>query len=153
MRPHVIQNHRGDPIPCPECGRKFADEQNLARHKQVMHTAKKERRYQCPYAECDKAFNVAKGYLTHLNNIHFNVYFFICGNFCPGAKYKDESNLRSHYRKKHDQIINKPQQPTLEGLLKTMTEEQRVYHESILRACGHYNDIVERVGCGGKFHR
>ena len=56
--------------------------------------------------------------------------------------------------KKHDQKIKGLKPPILEDFLKTMTEEQRVYHESILRASGHYNDLVERVGCGmGKNNR
>lgn len=154
MREHNRKNHRGDPIPCPECGVKFADERNLVRHKRVMHTAKEEMRYQCPYAECNKAFCSPKVFLNHLNNIHFNIHIFFCDYNCPGAKYKDESNLRAHYRKKHDHKLQGHKPPILEDYLKLMTEEQRVYHESILRSSGYYNDLVERVGCGvGKFTR
>ena len=154
MRRHISQNHRGDPIPCPICGVKFADEKNVGRHQRTVHRAKEDMRYGCPYPECDKAFNSTKAFLNHLNNVHFNVYVYLCEYNCPGAKYKDESNLRSHYKKKHDHKIQGMKFPTLEDLLKTMTEEQRVYHESILRASGHYNDLVERVGCGpGKFNR
>ena len=32
MSAHLISKHRGDPIPCPTCGAKFADEKNLTRH-------------------------------------------------------------------------------------------------------------------------
>ena len=154
MKKHIAHNHRGDPIPCSECGVKFADAFNLVRHKREMHTAKEEMPYQCPYVECDKAFHGIKKYFNHLNNIHFNVYAFVCQYNCPGAKYKDESNLRSHYKKKHDHKIEGLKHPLLEDLLKAMPEEQRVYHESMLRSSGYYNDLVERVGCGvGKFTR
>ena len=148
MKKHIAHNHRGDPIPCSECGVKFADAFNLVRHKREMHTAKEEMPYQCPYAECDKAFHGIKKYFNHLNNIHFNVYAFVCQYNCPGAKYKDESNLRSHYKKKHDHKIEGLKHPLLEDLLKAMPEEQRVYHESILRSAGHYNDLKDRLGTG-----
>ena len=148
MGKHLRENHRGDPLPCPECGVNFADKKNLERHKRIMHRAKEQKRYQCPYAECDKAFDEARLYLNHLNNIHFNVYVYICEFNCPGAKYKDESNVRSHYKKKHDQKPQGLKPPTLEELLKTMTVDQRVYHESILQSAGHFKDLVERVGCG-----
>ena len=148
MEKHLRENHRGEPIPCPECGVKFAGERNLKNHKRFMHTAKGQMRYQCPYPECDKAFDVTRPYINHLNNIHFNVYVYVCEFNCPGAKYKDESNVRSHYKKKHDQKPQGLKPPTLEELLKTMTVDQRVYHESILQSAGHFKDLVERVGCG-----
>ena len=142
MKAHMIANHRGDPIPCPICGVKFADETNLARHKRTMHTAKDKKRYQCPYPECDKGFSLTRTFLDHLNNIHFNVYVYICEFNCPNAKYKDESNIRAHYRKKHGQKIQDFKKPGLEDFFRGLTEEERVYHESLLRGSGHYDALM-----------
>ena len=142
MSSHMIKNHRGDPIPCPTCGAKFADEKNLKRHKLAVHTAKEKKEFQCPYPECDKAFVSMDPLFKHLNNIHFKVYFYVCEFNCPDARYKDESNIRAHYKKRHGQKLHGLNNPTLDGYLKTMTEEERVYHESVLCRSEHYKRLA-----------
>ena len=57
-------------------------------------------------------------------------------------RYKDESNLRAHYKKRHGQKLHGMNIPTLEDYLKTMAEEERVYHESILCRSEHYKRLV-----------
>ena len=142
MSSHMIKNHRGDPIPCPTCGAKFADENNLKRHKLKVHTAKEKKEFQCPYPECDKAFVTVDALFKHLNNIHFKVYFYVCEFNCPDARYKDESNIRAHYKKRHGQKLHGLNNPTLDAYLKTMTEEERVYHESVLCRSEHYKRLA-----------
>ena len=36
---HRRKEHRGDPVPCPDCGTMFADRKNMMRHKREMHSS------------------------------------------------------------------------------------------------------------------
>ena len=149
MSGHMIASHRGDPVPCPTCGAKFADEKNLKRHILNLHLAKEKKAFQCPYPECDKAFGAIHSFMSHLNNIHFKVYAYVCEFRCADARYKDESNLRHHYKKRHGQTLHGVNNPSLEEYLRTMSEEDRVYHESILSRSEHYKKLVARKRSGG----
>ena len=72
MKSHMI-THRGDPVPCPECGSMFADERNIKRHMRVVHTPKDKLPFRCPYPDCENAFAYTHSLLQHLNNMHFKV--------------------------------------------------------------------------------
>ena len=39
MEQHRRKEHRGDPVPCPDCGTMFADRKNMMRHKREMHSS------------------------------------------------------------------------------------------------------------------
>ena len=114
-----------------------------------MHLAKEKKAFQCPYPECDKAFGAIHSFMSHLNNIHFKVYAYVCEFRCADARYKDESNLRHHYKKRHGQTLHGVNNPSLEDYLRTMSEEDRVYHESILSRSEHYKKLVARKRSGG----
>ena len=149
MKSHM-RTHRGDPIPCPECGTKFADERNIKRHMKAMHTPKEELPYPCPYPDCERAWEDPNNLLQHLNNMHFKVYVFVCEFGCPLGRYKDQSNLRAHYRKKHGTKIRKAA-ISLREYLDTMNEEERIFHESILNTSEHVGKLYE-INSGNHFN-
>ena len=145
-----MRTHRGDPIPCPECGTKFADQRNIKRHMKAMHTPREELPYPCPYPDCERAWEDPNNLLQHLNNMHFKVYVFVCEFGCPLGRYKDQSNLRAHYRKKHGTKIRKAA-ISLREYLETMNEEERTFHESILNTSEHVGKLYE-INSGNHFN-
>ena len=144
MKSHMI-SHRGDPIPCKECGKRFPDRRNLLGHIRNVHTPKEEMAYQCPYLGCGNGFRSIKKIVTHLNNMHFKAYVYVCEFRCPGAKYKDQSNLRAHYRKKHGQKLTMEAYLSLEHYLKLLTEEEQTYHQSILSKTEYYEKLKKYI--------
>ena len=144
MQSHMI-SHRGDPLPCTECGKRFPDRSNLLYHIRHMHTPKAEMAYQCPYHGCGNAFRSIKKFVQHLNNMHFKAYVFVCEFRCSGAKYKDQSNLRAHYRKKHGQKLTMGAYLSLEHYLKLLTEEEQIYHQSILSKTEYYEKLKKHI--------
>ena len=140
MRSHMA-SHRGDPVPCPQCGKRYPDDRNLLSHIRNMHTPKEEMTYQCPYHACEKGFRSIKKFCHHLNNMHLKAYVYVCEFGCPGAKYKDQSNIRAHYRKKHEQTLSMVDNFSLEQYLKLLTEEEQIYHHSILSKTAYYEKI------------
>ena len=144
QKSHMI-SHRGDPIPCPECGKRYPDNRMLLTHIRNVHTPKEKMTYQCPYQGCDKGSRGFKPFFQHLINMHFKAYVYVCEFRCPGAKYKDQSNLRAHYRKKHEHKLNMPAHISLAHCLEILTEEEQIYHHSILRKSPFYVKIKEFI--------
>ena len=146
IRSHMMANHRGDPVPCPQCGKEYPDKRNLDTHIRHMHTPKEEMAFKCPYHGCDKGFRSIKKFFGHINNMHFKAYVYVCEFGCPGAKYKDQSNIRAHYKKKHGQTLTLSDQFSLAQYLTLLTEEEQVYHHSILSNTPYY-DRIKKYNC------
>ena len=144
IKSHMI-SHRGDPIPCEECGKRFPDERNLLGHMRNVHTPKEEMAYRCPYHGCGNGFRSIKNFVQHLNNMHFKAYVYVCEFRCSGAKYKDQSNLRAHYRKKHGHKLTMEAHLSLDHYLKLLTEEEQIYHQSILIKTPHYEKLKKYI--------
>ena len=139
-----MKTHRGDPRltlhPCDLCGKEFPEKFILRSHIKAVHTPKDKLPFQCPYPDCGNGYCDMTTTLIHLNNMHFKKYVFVCQFGCPGASYKDQSNLRTHYKKKHD-MKYKTHTLRLEDCFKLMTEEEQVYHESILQTTSIYKKL------------
>ena len=144
MKSHMI-SHRGDPIPCTICGKRFPDNRNLLGHMRNVHTPKEEMAYRCPYHGCGNGFRSIKKIVQHLNNMHFKAYVYVCEFRCSGAKYKDQSNLRAHYRKKHGQKLTLEAYLSLDHYLKLLTEEEQIYHQSILSKTVYYEKLKKYI--------
>ena len=142
MRSHMA-THRGDPLPCPQCGKEYPDQRNLNTHMRNMHTPKEEMAFHCPYHGCDKGFRDIKKFVHHLNNMHFKAYIYVCEFGCPGGKYKDHSNIRAHYRKKHGQTLSLCDKFSFAQYLKLLTEEEQVYHHSVMSKTPYYEKIMK----------
>ena len=76
------------------------------------------------------------------NTISLQAYVYLCEHGCPLGRYKDMSNLRAHYRKQHGQKIA-CYVKSLQDYLESMTEEERVYHESIVSTSDHAEKLFE----------
>lgn len=135
-----MRTHKGEPHPCHECGKEFPDKFILRTHIRMVHTPKEELPFQCPYPDCQNGYIDTTTLLIHLNNVHFKMYVYSCQYGCPGANYKDQSNLRAHLKKKHD-LKYKSRTLRLADCFKLMTEEERVYHESILHNSLFYKKL------------
>ena len=146
MKSHMI-SHRGDPIPCTKCGKRFPDKRNLLCHMRTVHKPKEELPYPCPYEGCGNAFSGVKKTVQHLNNMHFKAYVYICEFRCSGAKYKDQSNLRAHYRKKHGQKLTMSAHLSLNNYMELLTEEEQIYHQSILSKTTYYETLKKYILC------
>ena len=144
MKSHMI-SHRGDPIPCTKCGKRFPDKRNLLCHMRTVHKPKEELPYPCPYEGCGNAFSGVKKTVQHLNNMHFKAYVYICEFRCSGAKYKDQSNLRAHYRKKHGQKLTMSAHLSLNNYMELLTEEEQKYHQSILSKTTYYETLKKYI--------
>ena len=67
---------------------------------------------------------------------------YLCEHGCPLGRYKDMSNLRAHYRKQHGQKIANYTK-SLQDYLDSLTEEEQVFHESILATSVHAEKLFE----------
>ena len=137
-----MRTHKGEPHPCLECGKEYPDRFILNAHIRQAHTPNDQKPFQCPYPGCGNGYIDRTTLLIHLNNIHFKKYLYCCQYGCSDASYKDQSNLRQHYKKKHD-LKYKTKTLRLEDCFKLMTEEEQVYHESILHDSSFYKKLQQ----------
>ena len=109
----------------------FARVMNSISNQSIFHFQEK---IQCPYPGCQYLGPDAPRNIRHIINNHIKSYPYICQLGCSGVQYNDMTNIRAHYKKHHgEKVFVKTVQ--LIDCLKTLDENARVYHESIIKTC------------------
>ena len=102
LETHIRNNHRKEPVRCPECPtpRFFPTKSELAKHVRKIHLALK--LYPCDM--CDKHFANNQRLVQHKTAIHYKLKPFLC-EFC-NFECARKCNLNLHRRKSHNATEN-----------------------------------------------
>ena len=85
----------------------------------------------CPYPSCEKRSAEVPRLVRHIINAHVKSYPYICQLGCDGVKYNDMTNIKAHYKRHHGEKVF-VKNAALADCLRTLSENARTYHESIL---------------------
>lgn len=95
-----LTTHSNLRIPCETCGKVFAHKLQLIRHELNLHQADSEKRYQCSFSGCNRAFNKSDSLESHMNS-HLGIKPYQCDHDLCEARFQNKSNMFAHFKKVH----------------------------------------------------
>ena len=93
-----MKSHGSEELPCKHCDKKFKSERHLERHDRSMHQSDSEKRFQCSYPDCSRAFLTRQSLESHMN-CHLGLKPYQC-DVCE-TRFQNNSNKVAHMKNVH----------------------------------------------------
>ena len=93
-----MKSHNSKELACKHCEKKFKSEHHLERHDRRMHQSDYEKRYQCSYPDCTRAFLNRQSLESHMN-CHLGLKPYQC-DVCE-TRFQNISNKAAHMKNVH----------------------------------------------------